>query len=138
MLNIPISPAAAAARSASDKERAKTLLHILSTMLDRTPGLREALPRLRELEQALPQRGMVALNDAPMPTLAEVQAALGRLLPNETPQTLQTRAVMLSSLDRRKRPRKKHLPTYVNTRDVYSGEATISDFMDALGDQRHP
>lgn len=136
MLKFPNAPAAARAESGQD--RAKTLLHILSTMLDRTPGLRELLPRLRELEVALPQRGMVALNDAPLPTLAEVQSALGRLLPHETPQTLQSRALLLSSLDRRKKARKKNLPTYVNTRDVYSGEATISDFMDALGDQRHP
>jgi len=134
MLNIPVAPA----RSESGQDRAKTLQHILSTMLDRTPGLREALPRLHHLEKALPQRGMVALNDAPLPTLAEVQSALGRLLPHETPQMLQSRALLLSSLDRRKKPRKKHLPTYVNTRDVFSGEATISDFMDALGDQRHP
>jgi hypothetical protein len=134
MLNIPVAPA----RSESGQDRAKTLQHILSTMLDRTPGLREALPRLHQLEKALPQRGMVALNDAPLPTLAEVQSALGRLLPHETPQMLQSRALLLSSLDRRKKPRKKHLPTYVNTRDVFSGEATISDFMDALGDQRHP
>lgn len=134
MLNLPVAPA----RTESGQDRAKTLLHILSTMLDRTPGLREALPRLRDLEKALPQRGMVALNDAPLPTLAEVQSALGRLLPHETPQMLQSRALLLSSLDRRKKPRKKNLPTYVNTRDVFSGEATISDFMDALGDQHHP
>lgn len=134
MLNLRVAPA----RSESGQDRAKTLLHILSTMLDRTPGLREALPRLSDLEKALPQRGMVALNDAPLPTLAEVQAALGKVLPHETPQMLQSRALLLSSLDRRKRPRKKNLPTYVNTRDVFSGEATISDFMDALGDQRHP
>lgn len=134
MLKFPAAPA----RSETGQDRAKTLLHILSTMLDRTPGLREALPRLRDLEKALPQRGMVALNDAPLPTLAEVQAALGKVLPHETPQMLQSRALLLSSLDRRKKPRKKHLPTYVNTRDVYSGEATISDFMDALGDQGRP
>lgn len=136
MLKFPAAPAPA--RTEAGQDRAKTLLHILSTMLDRTPGLREALPRLRELELALPQRGMVALNDAPLPTLPEVQAALGRLLPQETPQMLQSRALLLSSLDRRKKPRKKHLPTYVNTRDVFAGEASISDFMDALGDQRHP
>ena len=138
MLKFPAAPAPAPARTESGQDRAKTLLHILSTMLDRTPGLREALPRLRDLELALPQRGMVALNDAPLPTLAEVQAALGKVLPHETPQMLQSRALLLSSLDRRKKPRKNHLPTYVNTRDVFSGEATISDFMDALGDQRHP
>jgi hypothetical protein len=134
MLNLPVAPA----RSETGQDRAKTLLHILSTMLDRTPGLREALPRLRDLEKALPTRGMVALNDAPLPTLAEVQAALGKVLPHETPQMLQSRALLLSSLDRRKKPRKKNLPTYVNTRDVFSGEATISDFMDALGDQPRP
>jgi hypothetical protein len=119
-------------RADDGQERARTLLHILTTMLDRTPGLRDALPRLRELELALPKRGMMALNDAPLPTLREVQSALGRLLPRESPAMLQSRAQLLSSLDRRKRPRKNDLPTFVNNRDVFAGEATLSDFMDAL------
>jgi hypothetical protein len=114
------------------QDRARTLAHILTATLDKVPGLRQALPRLHELEGALRERGLIALNDAPLPTTEQIRAHIKRLCPGENVDMQTARAQLLGSLDRRHKPRRKNLPTYISTEALYAGEATISQFMEEL------
>lgn len=126
MKSAPPSPAA------PSRDRARTLAHILTVTLDKVPGLRQALPRLHDLENALRERGLVALNDAPLPTTDQIRAQIARLSPHDSPDMQAARAHLLSSLDRRRKPRRQDQPTIANTDDLYVGEATISQFLEEL------
>ena len=113
-------------------ERARNLAHILSVTLDKIPGLREAIPRLQQLEASLRERGMVALNDAPLPGVDQIRTQIARLAPQENPAMIDARALLLGSLDRRARSRRGNGPTIVNQDGVFAGEATLSEFMEEL------
>lgn len=114
------------------QERARQLAHILTVTLDKLPGLRQALPQLAALEVALRERGLAALEDTPLPSAQEIQSHIVRLCPHDSPEIQTARAELLSSLDRRRDPRRRTLPTYVSNEDLYAGEATMSQFMDAV------
>lgn len=113
-------------------ERARNLAHILTVTLDKIPGLREAIPRLRQLELALRERGMVALNDAPLPGVEQIRMQIARLAPQENPAMIDARALLLGSLDRRAKSRRNNSPAIVDQDGVYAGEATLSEFMEEL------
>jgi len=114
------------------QDRARTLAHILTVTLDKVPGLREALPRLHELESSLRERGLGALNDGPLPTTEQISAHIRRLCPGDSADMQAARAQLLGSLDRRRKQRRKNLPTYISTDAVFAGEATLSQFMEEL------
>jgi hypothetical protein len=113
-------------------ERARNLAHILTVTLDKIPGLREALPRLKQLEEALRERGMVALNDAPLPGVEQIRSQISRLAPQDNPEMINARALLLGSLDRRAKARRSNGPTIVDRDGVFAGEATLSEFMEEL------
>lgn len=116
-------------------ERARTIAHMLTVTLDKVPGLRQALPRLHELETALRQRGLGALAEAPLPGYEEIRAAIARLTPDDSPELQAARAQLLASLDRRAGPRPRTLATIVSDDEWYVAEISPSQFMDALGDK---
>jgi hypothetical protein len=114
------------------QERARTLAHILTVTLDKVPGLRDALPRLRDLETGLRERGMVALNDAPLPTAEQLRRQIARLSPGDSADLQAARVQLLATIDRRRKPRRDNMPTFVSNDDLYAGEATLSQFLDEL------
>jgi hypothetical protein len=120
------------AEAAAARERARTLTHILTVTLDKVPGLRQALPRLHELETALRERGVAALAEAPLPGYEEIRAAIARLAPDDSPELQTARAQLLASLDRRAGPRPRTLSTIVSDDELFVAEISISQFMDAL------
>lgn len=120
--------------TAASQDRARTLAHILTVTLDKVPGLREALPRLHELESALRQRGVAALDGAQLPGFDELRAAIARLTPDDSPELHSARAQLLAALDRRAGKRFKPVSTIVSDDSLFAGEITMSQFMQELDD----
>lgn len=126
-------------RSTTDRQdRARAIALVLTATLDKVPGLREALPRLRELEAALRDRGLVALSDAPLPSVAQLRAHIACLSPNDSPELQASRVRLLASIDRRRQRRRENMPTFVSNEDLYAGEATFSQFLEEFGSASAP
>jgi hypothetical protein len=110
-------------------DRARTMAQAITATLDRIAGLDEALPELRVLAQGLATRGLSALNDRPLPSLAQLQETLHRLAPHESPAMRDARAMLISCLDRR---RLRRLPS-VGLTGVEAQEVSMDEFIDVFG-----
>lgn len=110
-------------------DRARTMAQVITATLERVAGLDEAMPELRVLAQGLASRGLSALNDRPLPSLAHLQETLRRLAPQESPAMRDARALLISRLDRRSLRR---LPS-AGLSGVDAQEVSMDAFFEVFG-----
>lgn len=113
--------------------RGRTMADIVDATLDKLPGLRQALPVLAQLAQGLRERGLVALNDRPLPSLAQIRAAVQALPLGGQGPLLEARLLMLSRLDRRRVRRQAQSPAVTADPGLETRDMDLSEFFEVSG-----
>lgn len=113
--------------------RGRTMAGIVEATLDKLPGLGEALPALPQLAQGLRERGLAALNDQPLPSLAQIRSAVQALPLAAAGPLLEARVLMLSRLDRRQVRRPSPLRPSPADAGIETQDMALSEFFEVSG-----